>query len=367
MKSILRPLLLKIIFYIATAALFHSQAIAGIMIKNTLSSKGDGAKNPAYNSQVKNILVFQPGGWEGLTTSKTHDPEYPLNGGKAAYLSRSNNSLLNQMQQIAGLGTTTGIAVLLMNDGDSNAAGFGTCWNGQWISGRQCRGGTWKTPMHVYSDIKWAAWMKGMQVAPYISLMNYEFPQGSRGDQILKKLETMLTQLRPTFDGTSLRADDRRYIVLVDSLPEWAGMTDNDKNSVIRYMSTQKDILWINNLIVEKMRPDFYSSGNIITSTATSDPSGTIQDNIKQLWGSQFLWWFTAKIGSTFSEASNPANNIPENIRRKWLNISPHDPARYPVIISQWNEYAEYLIFEPSTKSGTRNYDYLKWMLSQQP
>lgn len=354
-------------FALAFIFFFQVQALANVMMRNTLSAKGEGGTNLAYNAQIKNILVFQPGGWEGLTSSTTHDPEYPQNGGKTAYLSRDNNSLLYQLQLISELGTTTAIAVLLMNDGDSNASGFGTCWNGQWISGRNCNGGEWRTPMAVYRDVKWAAWMKGVQVAPYISLMNYEYPMGTAGYRIRPKLEAMLNELRPTFDGASLRTEDGRYVVVVDSLPEWAGLTEDDKNAVTWYMNSQKDIFWVNNIITEKMRPDLYSSHNMNVSAATSDRSGTIQDYLKNIWGEQFLWWFTAKFASTYSESVDPAHNIPEDIRLKWLNISPHDPARYPVIISQWNEYAEYLIYEPSTKSGTRNYDYLKWMLSRQP
>ncbi len=36
-------------------------------------------------------------------------------------------------------------------------------------------------------------------------------------------------------------------------------------------------------------------------------------------------------------------------------------------MIQQWNEYAEYHIFEPSTYSGNNNYAYLQWMIGMQP
>ncbi|MFP5519796.1 MAG: hypothetical protein ACLGGX_07830 [Bdellovibrionia bacterium] len=338
-----------------------SSSSSKIMI-NTLSSTGEGKPNPYFQKRIKNILVFQVGGWSGLPTEKDVDPDWPLDGGKVGYLSKDMNRLQRQLELIRGLGDSVAISVLLMTDGDSKASGYGTCWNGTWVEGNKCNGGEWRRPLSLYREVKFAAWKKGIMVAPYISLMNYEYKPGTAGDKILPKLIAALNQLRPTFDGTSLKTTDGRWVVMVDSLPEWAGLSTVQKNEIYAYMATQKDILWIDNLVLE-----YSSAPNVLRSAATFDRSGVIQDALKTQWGNRYLWWFTAGFAKTWAQKIHPDNNIPQPLREKWMNIHPHDSANYPVIISQWNEYAEYLIFEPSVRSKNANYDYLKWMISRQP
>lgn len=171
-----------------------------LKMHNNLYAKGDGSPNPAFGKRVKNILIFQASGWSGLPqeavlNSQLVDPEWPL-GGPTAYLSKSKDSLMQQIELISQLGTSTSVAVLLMTDADSRASGFGACWNGTWIGGQNCQNGHWAYPRELFREVKYAAWIKGLNVVPYFSITNYEFydmPAGTRGDLVLPKLKEFLS------------------------------------------------------------------------------------------------------------------------------------------------------------------------------
>src|SRR5208337_3465651 len=135
-----------------------------------------------------------------------------------------------------------------------------------------------------------------------------------------------------------------QYVIILDSLPSQAALSDTQKLQVMQFMATQSDIFWIDNMVgmLSNAAPSTTAS-NIYESSWGDDPT---KDYLAQIWGEKYLWWFTALNGGvkTQAAASDPTNQVPQSIREKWLNIQPYNSDHYPVIISQWNEYAEYLI-----------------------
>jgi len=349
---------MALVFVIATT----SGALA-----QTLSSTAE----PVPAAPIKDIIIYQLGGWSGLAgphkTLPEADPEWPAYGGRNAYLSRSPDILAHQMSLIAGLGRQVAIGVLLMTDSDSVKSGYGTCWNGSWSSNLPGGGGdsgTLTYPFAMYDRVRSAAHAAGVRYAPDFSLMNYD---GVRGAAVLPKLKQAIAWWRIRLpDSFAARAPDGRYYVIVDSLPTLDGLSAANKAELIAYMKSQSDIDWIDNMVNDDNHPSSYTSSDNIYRSAAADAGP--QSSLASREGSHYLWWFVPhKVERTYSEAHLATNETPEAIQLQFLNISPHNLNKYPVMISQWNEYAEYLIFEPSTKSGTSNYDYLKSLLSQQP
>lgn len=316
-------------------------------------------------TQVKNLITFQVGGWGGVTTDLPGaDLEWPAYGGMSAYRARSQDILAHQAELIAGLGSTVAVAVLLMTDSDSVASGYGACWDGSWSGGPGCDSGTLRRPFAVYDELREAARAQGVRYAPDFSLMNYD---GVRGAQVLPKLQAAIAWWRQRLpDPFAARAPSGRYYVVLDSLPSQLGLSASDLSAALAWMHAQTDIEWIDNMFNASTPPGNTNyTGNVFHSTWGDEAT---KDYLNGLEGDHFLWWFQATwVVRTFADFNLVANKVPEATRLKWLNISPHTPSKYPVNISQWNEYAEYLIFEPSTRSGTANYDYLRWRLSQQP
>ncbi len=311
---------------------------------------------------VKDIITFQIAGWSELPRlGSPRDPDWPLAGGKPAYLARTPESLAHQMDLIKGIGDHLVIAPLLMSDSDSEASGYRACWNGTPSDDGHICTGTWRYPFAMYDELRTAAKAKGVRYVPNFSVMNYD---GMRGAQVLPKLKDMIAWLRTRMPDAHMAKDAQgRSYVILDSLPEQLGMTEAQKQEVLVYLKSQSDIVWIDNFLVMAPTTANYS-GNVYLSTWGSEAT---KDAMNSQLGDHFLWWFQAnEVATNPTDANNPARKIPEQVRLKWLNIEPYDPTKYPVIISQWNEYAEYLIFEPSIKSGTANYEYLKWRLSQQ-
>ncbi|TFW09508.1 hypothetical protein E4K72_05545 [Oxalobacteraceae bacterium OM1] len=337
-------------------------------------------------------MIFQAGGWSGLPAAEsngTADPTWALNWGKNGYLLKSSSVYLTQMGQIQGLSKTTAIAVLLMPAVEANASGYGACWGGAWVSGSTCSGGSgWKTPDQMFADVKWAAWMKGIQVAPLVSINNYErLSDANRGQAVLTKLQDMVSWLRTMTDATTLKTVEGKIVVLTEGLPGNTGMSDAQKQAVLSWMGAQTDILWIDNLAAMDNAPaNMLQYPNIYRSAAsgvpypppsplTSDydaqgnwcPSFGVQDSLKSSYGSRYRWHFSDRYGKREAEMSNANYKACEAVRLRFLNITPYEAARYPVVISQWNEYGEFLNFEPSLFDGYNEYNYLNWRLSQQP
>lgn len=324
------------------------------------------APEPAPTARIKDIIIYQLGGWAGMAgihkTLPNGDYEWPAYGGQSAYRSRSPDILGHQMSLIAALGRDVAIGVLLMTDSDSAKSGYGTCWNGSW-SGGPCDSGNLSYPLDMYDKVRAAARAAGVRYAPDFSVMNFD---GVRGRAVLPKLKQLIDWWRARLpDAFAARAPDGRYYAIVDSLPSRDNFSAADKEELIAYMKSQNDIEWIDNMVDDDANPSSYSA-NVYRSAA--NPNAQAQSALASHEHSHYLWWFVAnRVARTYHDAQLAPNKVPEVMRLKLLNIRPNDPAKYPVIISQWNEYAEYLFFEPSTKSGTSRYDHLKRLLSEQP
>jgi hypothetical protein len=352
--------------FAAFALAFAIAAPSGAVAETVRST---GAAAPT--ARIKDIMIYQPGGWAGAAGPhkgrSDADYEWPAYGGMSAYRSRSPDILAHQMSLIAGLGNQVAIGVLLMTDSDSAKSGYGTCWNGSWSAnspgGNGCDSGTLTYPFAMYDNVRTGARGAGVRYAPDFSLMNYD---GVRGSAVLPKLKQVIDWWRPRLpDPFAARAPDGRYYVIVDSLPPLDKFSDADKKALIAYMKSQSDIDWIDNMVDDDAHPSSYS-GNVYRSAAT--PDAEVQSFIASREDSHYLWWFAAnRVVRTYRDAQFAANQVPDTVRLKLLNIRPHEAKKYPVMISQWNEYGEYLFFEPSTRSGTKNYDYLKRILSEQP
>lgn len=350
-------------------------------MRNTLTYTGEGSTNPAYGNQIKNIMIYQAGGWGGLATAEDQgnlNPTWSLHWGKAGYLVKTNDVYLWQMHEVQAMSKYMAIAVLLMPDIEAIAGNYGSYWEG-----------VWKKPTALFASVRWAAWMKGVQVAPLFSINNYEcLADPNRGQYILPKLQTFVTWYKTMLDALTLRTVDGKIVILVEGLPHTTGLSSTQRTAILTWMEQQQDILWIDNLA---QRDDFSSFatgyGNIYRSAAVAPPYPNpindaynsydsegywcppygVQDYLKNQYGAYYLWHFVARYGKFEQTINEPKYRVCESTRLKWLNISPHTAGRYPVIISQWNEYSEFLVYEPTELEGYAYFDYLSWRLSQQP
>ncbi len=335
-------------------------------MENQIARLANGSANPAFGAQIRNVLLVQIGGWSGLPTSAAHDPDYPLAGGRTAYLTKNPNVYAQQMELIRGLGNSVAVTYLLMNDADSNASGYGACWQGTWTNNQNCSGGAWRRPMALYREAKAAANARGIPVAPEFSIMNYQYGLGNGAPHFLPRLRDFLAWARPTFDNGNLRNGNGQYVVIVDGLYEWTPLNDTQRTEIMAYMQSQTDILWVDNMVGPLSTGQRSTNAPNVFSTSWGNDAA--KSTLAQIWGESYVYTYTSLLGAapTLSLAQAPGNQVPQSIREKWLNISPYRPTQYPVFIHQWNEYAEYLIFEPSQRAGYANYEYLKSMIARQ-
>lgn len=357
------------------AALLYAAALpasASSHMTNLLSITGEGKANPAYQRQVKNILIFQTAGWSQLPSleeTRQKNPAWPLDmspypGGKVGYLSKSKDSLLKQMDLIKDMNKDTAIAVLLMPDQEARAGQYGACWNSQWISAKTCAAeGAWQKPTSLFAEVRWAAWMKGIQVAPFFSINAYDvITRPDRAATVVSRLKRFVDWYMHAYqDAVTLRTTDGKVVILTEGLPENTNLANDltQNTELINYMNSRTDILWINNLAIADASPGV-AGPNIYRSAAATDER--MQDAMQSIWGPRYLWHFLNRYG----DDKKKLTYLSEATRLKWLNIAPFDPQRYPVVISQWNEYAETLVFEPSDHDRYNEYQYLQWRLSQQ-
>lgn len=350
-------------YFVLILALLSCSANA-LNMHNTLTFTGEGQPNPLYNQRIKNLIIYHPTGAAWWYDQEPNNPNWtstwPLDGGKGpsdytgphnkGYLFRDHAYFLNQMEHFKNLGHTAVAAFMIPNNeaGLIPREGYGAYWTPT---------GEWKKPADYYDTVKWAAWMKGVHVAPFISLNDYR-EKGSK--EILPALKRMVDFAMHRFDGVSLKTDDGRAVILIEGLPWRTNLSAAQKTEIHKYLASRTDIVWIDNLALAC--PTY--APNIYSSAAVSDMSGTIQENFKNNCGGRYLWHFVNKTAAT-----NPGalQFIPFDIQKRWLNITPHDADMYPVIHSQWNEYTEWLIYEPNQYWGNNEYDYIKWRISQQP
>jgi hypothetical protein len=348
------------------------QTHASSHMTNLLSITGDGQQNPSYQRQVKNILIFQTAGWSQLPSLediRMKSPAWPLTissglGGRVAYLSKSKDSLLKQMGLIKDMNKDTAIAVLLMPDQEAQAGQYGACWNSIWLNAKSCAAeGAWQKPTSLFMHVRWAAWMKGIQVAPFFSINAYDaLGRQDRAAVVVSRLKQFVDWYMTHYqDAVTLKTTDGKVVILTEGLPENTNLANDPAQNaeLLRYMNSRTDILWINNLAIADANPGD-AGANIYRSAAVTDER--MQDAVQSIWGPRYLWHFLNRYGDNKRNLSY----LPEATRLKWLNIAPFDPQRYPVVISQWNEYAETLVFEPSDHDRYSEYEYLQWRLSQQ-
>lgn len=250
------------------------------------------------------------------------------------------------MEEIKNLGHTA--VAMFMIPNDEAGTGYGAYW---------APTGEWKRPMEYFDEVRWAAWMKGVHVAPFISLNDY---LGKGPSSILPTLKQMVDFSMQQLDDVVLKTDDGRVIILIEGLPSQTNLSAGHKAAINAYLASRTDILWVDNLVLDCPT----HASNIYRSAAASDTTGTVQESLKNSCGGRYLWSFTNKVAA---KNTSELAFIPFPIQERWLNINPHDDSMYPVIHSQWNEYSEWLIFEPNEYWGESEYNYLKWRISQQP
>lgn len=339
------------------------------MMRNRLSHRGDGTLNPAFGKQVKNIIVYQASAWSGLPR-ESMDNTWPLAFARSGYAAKSKDVFLRQNREIAGLGQHVAIAVLLMPDEESDASGFGACWNSAWLDSSAkppCADrGAWRRPMALYPEAAWAAWMNGIPIAPMFSINNYGLAASdpNAGRRVLPKLRAMLDWYRNLARGSlaMLRTDADKLVILTEGLPENTRLSDAQRRELLQYMAAQTDVLWLDNLASSDANPSLAGSNTIRTAAAPMP----VQTWLAGRWGARYRFAYVPRWAKSQAEASRPENNMSQVDREKALGIYPPAPDRYPVILHQWNEYAEFLVIEPSERGGYDEYNYIRWMLSRQ-
>ena len=353
----------------ATASLSPDQQLPQTML-NGLDKLADGSANPAFGKLIRNIVVTQIAGWSGLPSEEAADPtkakiDKPLFGGASSYLSKTPAHYEKQARMIMALGNHMAAAVLLMDQGDSNASGYGACWNGTWLRDRSCQGGSFKFSQDLYTQFKQAARKQGLQVIPNFSIMNWEQPNAYDGARFLPKLRAFLNWARPLFDGNNVKTIDGKWVVIVDSLPETAGLSKAQKKEVHAFMASQNDIFWLDNAVSPIDGLLAPGAANIYGSGWGTLPT---QNLARKNWNNHFLYWVAVlKQGQRdYVLAQNPAYQYSNSILEEELNIINYRADKYPVVISQWNEYAENLYFEPAEGIGFTNYNRLKQWVSRQ-
>ncbi len=353
----------------AFLALISLNTIAfAVDMNNVLTHKGEGGANPDYGKKIKNLMIFHPTSAKWWYEQVPERPDevwsstWPLNWGKGpatysspsdqGYMFRNKDVYLKQMEEIQGLGGHTAVAAFLIPN-DEAGWGYGSYWTPT---------GQWKRPMELYDEVRWAAWQKGVQVAPFLSFNDY-LKKGP--ESILPELKKMVDFVMQRVDAVSVKTTDGKVVILIEGLPPVNGLEDRPDliAQINQYLASRTDILWIDNLA--NSCPT--AAPNIYRSAAVSDMSGTIQESLKNICGGRYLWHFTNRHVPRTNKTPSGLEYIPMDVQQRWLNIVPHDPNMYPVIISQWNEYSEWKMFEPSEYDGDSEYNYLKWRMTQQP
>jgi hypothetical protein len=353
-------------------------------MRNVLSTTGEGNPNPAYGNRIRNLMIFQIGGWSGLPPAEvpggppgTVDPTWPLHWGVSGYLNKSSDVYLWQMHEIQALNRHTAVAFLMMPDEEETASGYGANFPGL----------GWQRTKGLFPYAAWAAWMKGVQVCPIISINCFDrLNDPNRGGYVLGKLQAFVNWYRPQVNGTCLKTIQGKTVILTEGLPPNTALSASQREAILNWMGQQTDILWIDNLAFRDDNPNSinnraniyrcaaiappYPPPNPLTSEYAADgtwnPAVSAQDSLKAVYGSHYLWHFCDRFAKRESESWQANYKVGESTRLKWLNISPNEPNRYPVVISQWNEYAEFLIWEPNQLEGYGGFNYLQWRLSQQ-
>jgi hypothetical protein len=343
---------------------------------NTLRLRSDGQFNKSFGNMIKNIMIFQVAGWAGNLKNENSNEfltrlDPPKFGGDRAYLSKNEITFDRQAEMLSEMSPFLAAGVLIMDDGDSSSSGYGACWNGTWVreteganKQRICDGGTYSLPRDLYLHFKKSARKKGLMVAPNFSIMNWEKPNRYDGARFLPKLKSLLDWVRPTLDEGNLKTNDGKWVVILDSLPSTANINDTQRRQIHQYMKDQTDIFWIDNA-VSVMSGNILNANNIFGSTWGSLRT---QERVNDIWNGDFLNWYSRynENPRSYENSFNPSVQRPEDDRLEMLNVLRYDQDKYPIVISQFNEFAEQLYFEPSKRAGMSHYNRMKNYMTQQ-
>jgi hypothetical protein len=353
----------------ALASLTADQKLPQTML-NGIDKLGDGRPNPAFGQLIRNIIVTQIAGWSGLPSEEAANPskikiDKPLFGGASSYLSKTPAVYEKQARMIAALGQHMAAAILLMDNGDSNASGYGACWNGVWQTDRNCKGGSFVFPQQLYTQFKQAARKQGLQVIPDFSIMNWEQPNAYDGSRFLPKLKAFLAWARPLFDDDNVKTISGKWVVIIDSLPETAGLSPAQKREVHAFMASQSDIFWLDNAVSPIDGLLAPGADNIFGSGWATL---AVQKQARVNWNNRFLHWMVVlqQAQRDYTLAQNSAYQYANADLEEEMNLINYRADKYPIVISQWNEYAENLYFEPAEGIGFANYNRLKQWVSRQ-
>ena len=317
---------------------------------NVAQIKGNGQSNAQWYNQVqKNFMIFQMGGWSGLTYDQVHEPTWPLHWGQSGYFNRNNDVYQWQMAEVAAVNYNMAPIFLIMPDEEAAACGYGCYFDG-----------VWKNPRQLYPNAAWAAWYNGLMWGPFFSINLIDDP--GHGERVLGRLQTLTNWWRANPSLMQLRNTDGKLIICTEGLPQNLNMTVEQRHALQDWMTAQTDIVWIDNLAF--VQEEVARAGsNVCRSAATNDPYGGIQDWLKNIWGDKYRWHYLHRYGEKISQIvwTDPT------VGNKWLNISPPMSCPWPVLFSQWNEYGESLTFEPTELDQYDEWYFLLNILQGQP
>lgn len=330
----------------------------GIQIKNTLEWTGDGPRNPAFNKQIKNLLLFHPTGARWWYDLEDERPDWastwPLHTGRGpaepkpgdnGYNVLSPENYEHQMQLIADMSENVAVACFLLPNDEA-----GNGYTGWWSPTQQ-----WRKPLEQWDFVRNAAWKKGLLTMPFFSLNDFRH---KGPDSYLGVLQQM-TDAALRNDIAAVRDSQDRPVICIEGLPFHTNFEPHHRLAISQWLASRDDIVWIDNLLLDA--PTY--AENIYRSAAVGYPSGEIQEKIKSICDGRYLWTHTQRN----SKDGRDIEPIPLVVQEKWLNINPHDPAAYPVVIYQWNEYSEWKVLEPNEFDQHSVYEFMKWMFSRQP
>ncbi len=332
---------------------------------NALQYLGDGLPNVAHRMPIRNLVVFQAAGWRGLPLDAHAgliDPTWPRDGGQRGYLRRSAARYRAQMRLIRDLAPTMAVAILVMPDTDARASGYGAYQRARLLPWAR-----WRSPLALFASARAAARRAGLPVAPFLSINNYGGPQrpfSCRARQTLYQLEQLTDwYLTHHLDDATLRCDDGRIVILTEGLPDQTTLDDAHRQRLADFCNRRDDVLWIDNLGLFDPRQ---VGGHVWRSAAVFDPSGSVQESLRDAWGDRYRWHYVPRFAKSRTQLARAEHHVPLALKRRWLNVGAGSAARYPTVISQWNEYAEYLHLEPSELEGESTYREFQALLAEQ-
>lgn len=338
---------------------------------NRIPALADGKHNPGFNNTIQNLLIFQIGGWSGLNIGTPGwEPIWPSCGGKKAYLSRNRRSIARQFTLVKKLNLNTAAAILMMPPEENIASGYKTCWNGVTESAYSCNGGEFKHPHELYPEALKIAEEVGLTILPHISLMGWGSLENNP-TQVLASL-TFMTEKLIKDSATSkaaLRDQQGRLVIILEGFAASKILTssldpavkEKFKRDALAYLGSKSNVLWMDILLDDPLNPNSFPANVHHWSFGDIDQMRFRRN----MYGNSFS--YHASLGPVARNLEQfKATQFSRSQLMETFGILPQSNI-FPVIVSQFNEYAEYFIAEPSDKLGQSQFDLLRSILSQQP